>query len=146
MNKIGKTPLIYAAEYGNDEMVELLLSKGVNVNEKGDCGNTPLHFASLDRWPDEMTDRKELKKKYWKTQLCLISYGANVNAKNDRGDIPLHYAVEGSDVSFEYVKLLISKGADVNARNMNGNTPLNLAKFGGNKDIIDLLRQHGAKK
>ena len=56
----------------------------------------------------------------------------------------MHYAasVGHKDV----VELLIAKDADVNAKNRKGKTPLSLANEKGHKEIVELLRTHGAKE
>ena len=46
----------------------------------------------------------------------------------------------------DIVELLIAKGADVNVRTKGGRTPLDLAKRRGYTEIIELLREHGAKE
>jgi len=46
----------------------------------------------------------------------------------------------------EVVQLLLAKGAEVNARKKDGKTALILAVEDDHKDIVDLLRAHGAKK
>ena len=43
-------------------------------------------------------------------------------------------------------KLLLKKGADVNLKHEYGWTALKIAKGKGNKDIVELLKAHGAKK
>jgi ankyrin repeat protein len=40
-------------------------------------------------------------------------------------------------------ELLLANKADVNATNNNGETPLHLAALKGNKEVAELLRQHG---
>ena len=75
-----------------------------------------------------------------------------MDAKNDYGSTPLHKAVIGGNVVL--AELLISFGADVNVKDKGGITPLaltviiddNFFVFMGNKEIQDLLKQHGAKK
>ena len=43
------------------------------------------------------------------------------------------------------VELLLDKKADVNTRDSERETALDEAEEQGNKEIIELLRQHGAK-
>ena len=43
----GMTPLMVAARYNNTEIIEYLLAKGVNANEKDDKGYTALKYAEL---------------------------------------------------------------------------------------------------
>jgi len=142
----GDMPIHCAAMHGNYKIVELLVSKGVYIDVRGNCANTPLHYASILEWPDEMADWKDLADKYMKTRLFLISNGADVTARTELGDTPLHYAVDGGNASIEYVKILIAKGADINARNNGGVTPLKLVKNGSGvtKIINSLLRKNGA--
>jgi hypothetical protein len=44
-DKRGFTPLHYAARGGRNEIAELLISKGADVNAKNDEGKTPLDRA-----------------------------------------------------------------------------------------------------
>lgn len=44
------------------------------------------------------------------------------------------------------IELLISKGVDVNAKIKQGRTASDLAEARGHKDIVQLLRKHGAKE
>ncbi len=55
----------------------------------------------------------------------------------------LHKAAVDGDI--EQVKLLIAKGVDINARDNEGRTALTLAKEKEHKEIVILLRMHGAK-
>ena len=82
-NVVGVTPLFGAITFGHNEIVELLLANGADVNAKNsfaDGGWTPLHQAA---WGGH-TEAAEL----------LIAKGANVNAKNDDGETPLDGAIE----------------------------------------------------
>jgi ankyrin repeat protein len=46
----------------------------------------------------------------------------------------------------DMVELLITKGADVNLKLGGGKMPLERAKEEGHKEMIELLRKHGAKE
>ncbi len=103
------TPLHEAVYYDQREIVELLISKGADVNTKDNKGKTPLHYAVEN-------GHKELVE-------LFISKGADVNARDNKGKTPLHYAVENGHK--ELVELFISKGANVNLKDNEGKTPLN---------------------
>jgi hypothetical protein len=66
----------------------------------------------------------------------------NTPARDSR--TPPHNAVTNGDI--EQVKSLISKGADINAKEWDGTTPLTIAKEKDHKEIVVLLRKHGAKE
>jgi ankyrin repeat protein len=72
--------LSYAIGNNHKEIVELLISKGADVNAKGDDGSIPLGTATL-------TGRKEIAE-------LLIAEGADVNAKDDDGETPLDRAIK----------------------------------------------------
>ncbi|MCX5647313.1 MAG: ankyrin repeat domain-containing protein [Phycisphaerae bacterium] len=46
----------------------------------------------------------------------------------------------------ETVELFLAKGADVNARDNKGHTPLHHARDRGYSEMVELLREHGAKE
>jgi ankyrin repeat protein len=71
-----------------------------------------------------------------------------VNVRDANGWTPLHEAVRKGD--FKAVTLLLERGAEVNARtgmDGDGGGPLDWAAHyhGDNHDIIDFLKQHGAR-
>ena len=51
----GVTPLHLAADRGHTEVVELLITKGAEVNAQSDGGNTPLDWAVDSAHSDEET-------------------------------------------------------------------------------------------
>ncbi len=116
-----------AARDGDIDQVQLLLSRGANVNEKNRMGWTPLHTAIRNR------------------RLALIepllAKGADINATDNRGQTPLMAAIYiGQNDAAE---LLIAKGADINII-AGGDNALTLAKKRGNTEIADLLVKQGA--
>jgi len=73
----GLTPLYVVA---TEEIAELLIVEGADVNQKDYCESTPLHSAST-------LGHKEVAE-------LLIAKGAEVNAKEDDGRTPLDWAIE----------------------------------------------------
>lgn len=122
----GNTALMCASIKGNKTVVEFLLSQGAEVNEAGANKWTALMYAAWQGHNDVVE--------------FLISKGAKVNVKNVEGNTSLMYAAIYGHTSV--VQLLISKGADVNSKNTAGQTIL---KRTGNKEIIAILKEHGAK-
>ncbi|WP_138984641.1 ankyrin repeat domain-containing protein, partial [Crocosphaera watsonii] len=56
---------------------------------------------------------------------------------------PLHNAAMYANK--ETVEVLINHGADVNVQDNDGNTPLNHAEWRKHREIIVLLKKHGAR-
>ncbi|MEJ2653239.1 MAG: ankyrin repeat domain-containing protein [Gammaproteobacteria bacterium] len=70
----GDTCLHYAACRGSLRAVELLLKAGLNVDQPGDMGCTPLHYAKLYKH-DEVAK-------------LLLQYGASDKIRNEFGKLP----------------------------------------------------------
>ncbi|MEG4173133.1 MULTISPECIES: ankyrin repeat domain-containing protein [unclassified Microcoleus] len=117
---------------GSKEVVELLIAKAVDVNDKGTDGNTPLHFAA------------GFYRRKVEVAQTLIAKGANVNVKNNKGLTPLHMAR-----SKALAKILLAAGAKINikeenARNGKGTTLLHNAAKIGFKELVQQLIKDGA--
>lgn len=127
------TPLMYAADYYDIEMVKLLVENGANVNAKDSHDHNALMYAVF-RHDVIMID-------------FLASKGANVNAKsfNDSGSGITPLMVATDDGNIETVAALIKNGADVQAQTSRGNTALSVAKAQGFREIENLLRKSGAR-
>ena len=95
-HETGDTPLICAAEEGNDECMGVLIDEGADVNHTNDFGYSALWHAVF--------------KGHSKCTQLLIEAGADVNGKKDCEPI-MAAAFTGS---FECMEILIKAGADVN--------------------------------
>jgi ankyrin repeat protein len=91
----GTFPLLLACSYkDNDEMIELLLSKGADPNVRGPNGESPLGLAA---------------KYSLKTVQMLVDKGADVNAEDNAGFTALRWAKEMEQS--EVIKFLKEQGA-----------------------------------
>jgi len=121
--------IVDAVEYGSKDRVESLLRNGVNPDERGDFGTTPLIRAAYRG----STDLVRL----------LLQSGANPNVADIGGATPLHVASrEGHEA---VVDMLLQYGASVNAADNEGNTPLMRASAKGNTTIVAVLISNGGK-
>jgi uncharacterized protein len=137
------TPLMTAAEMGNNEVVKLLLARGTGISErcadstdlrkqlesKDETGRTALFYALDSRKPD--------------TAKLLISRGSNVNAKDACGTSVIMLTV--GSVEPEYFELLLKAGATVDGENRNGETTLSRAARRGDLKRFERLITLGAK-
>jgi len=144
VNAGGIAVLNSAATAGNRAMVELLLSRGANVNEKDPLGKTPLLVAVEKEYPSVIevllanhADVNALSAGE-ATPLCfaatkgklkivqmLLDAGANPNVKDFDGRTPLNYAITVSPP--EIFQALLKAGTDANTQDSQGRTPLSYA-------------------
>ncbi|HNV48198.1 MAG TPA: ankyrin repeat domain-containing protein [Spirochaetota bacterium] len=158
------TPLCVAADKGNRQIVEYLISKKADVNGKtADDQLTPLHLAAMRGHTEVVT--------------VLIGAGADINAKSksnatplqvalkngaagvarvllqknpdvknsdEEGETALHLAAAGSETAL--MKLLMERGADVNALSKKGDTPLHRAAAAGRLENVKALVEAGANR
>ncbi|HXE41771.1 MAG TPA: ankyrin repeat domain-containing protein [Candidatus Baltobacteraceae bacterium] len=76
----------------------------------------------------------------------LLKRGAEVNLKTSQGHTPLYDCIAGRNPSVEICKMLLDAKADFTIADGTGKTPLQLATERNKQDIVDLLKQYGAKK
>ena len=128
LDDTGAIALHKAASGGYNDIVQLLLTKGVSIEATDNDNDTPLHIAA---W-----------KGHTSTVELLLSKGASIEATNDYKHTPLHFAVSNGHTST--VELLLSKGASIEATNNINDTPLHLAAQYGHTSAVELLLSKGA--
>jgi ankyrin repeat protein len=151
------TPLRQAAENRHEDVAELLLAKGAQLDffTAIMLGKTDQVTVLLKKSPTLVSAREHddatalhLAVSFQRANIVkfLLDNKADVNAKSKKGWTPLHFVALTGDK--EIAELLLSRGADVNSKDEDGETPLSMAEsfLGGQKEIGDLLRKHGAHK
>jgi len=133
--KINRTqftyPVISAAEFGNTEIFNFFIEKGVNVNVKNSEGKSTL-MASASANNVEITNK-------------LLQMGCAVNDTSITGYTPLMYAAEVPGVNFEIINSLINKGANLKYTNSKNQSAFSLACFNFNHELALFLIEQGAK-
>ena len=154
---LNKSNLEMAVASQSIEMVDLLLSHGVNVNtptfygvsllkEPIASGNTAmvsrLLLAGIDpNHKDYSTGKTPLHTAVVEPKSTpeivdlLISHGSFVNMADKDLNTPLHYACKYSRIPF--VEKLLLRGAMPNLMNKEADTPMDLAEFRTVKDILE---------
>jgi ankyrin repeat protein len=136
---IGNTPLMCAAENGQLDVVQYLVSQGAEIDATNQMvtdeglltgrrnlnGCTPLMYASMNG--------------HRKIVQYLLTKGANVSAVDGGGQSALWHALESNHMAV--VGYLVDNGANVNAKNHKGRTPLWHALEQGQQDVaVDLVK------
>lgn len=120
----------------------MLLNEGVDVNDKGEDGSTPLIRAVLKgnltlakcliengadvhakNPPDDLTSLV-LTSQFGNSNMIhlLLLHGANINASDQYGKTALHHSCRL--YNHKAIRILLKYGADINAKNSFGNTPI----------------------
>ncbi|KAJ3496634.1 hypothetical protein NLG97_g2517 [Lecanicillium saksenae] len=124
----GTHALRYAAGYGYNSLVRLLLEKGTPQDAPNERGSTPLHYSV--KGGQEATAR------------LLLDNGANLEAQNYFHQTPLHFAADEGNLAM--VKLFLDRGANPSVADVSGHTPLYFAVGKGNAAVVQLLLDKGA--
>lgn len=119
--------LYYAIQSKRDDIIDILLKQGANINQAYRDNRSPLECAVLEN------DFKSLEK--------LLKYGSQNGVKIDINYL-LHAALITEDISTEIIEMIIKEGADVN-NNSRGTYPLEVALESERQDIIAILIAKG---
>eukprot|EP00820_Chromera_velia_P031517 Cvel_13950.t2-p1 / transcript=Cvel_13950.t2 / gene=Cvel_13950 / organism=Chromera_velia_CCMP2878 / gene_product=Ankyrin-3, putative / transcript_product=Ankyrin-3, putative / location=Cvel_scaffold974:21893-23170(+) / protein_length=426 / sequence_SO=supercontig / SO=protein_coding / is_pseudo=false len=139
------TALMRAVDFGSLEAVKILVRAGAGLDvcfpleergggEGGSDGEIrgwrALHIACVDNKPEIIE--------------FLVCSGANVNVETEKGATPLHFAAQEGHTCI--VRFLLGWGADVHMLSgENGRTVLFDAVGCGQKEVVELFLNHGAK-
>ncbi len=168
----GNTPLIFAINMDNVDVVKFLMSKGPDMEIPNEQGITALLYAtSYDKNPETI---KLLINSGAKTTVdidgvnqhaliymlrsgeaiyneiieLLLNKGTDVNVVDEgsdgMGDSPLLIAIRNA-LPIDIIKALVEKGANVNYKNQEGDTPLIESVFdNASIEVVDFLIEKGA--
>ncbi|KAL8650396.1 MAG: hypothetical protein Q9210_003850 [Variospora velana] len=110
------------------EMVELLITKGADIEARNWNEDTPLFLA--------------IKSESTILVMYLLSQGAKIEARNLRKETTLHVAALWG--SARVVELLLFHGAEIDAGDHQGRTALHKAVNRGSLSIVKVLTSRGA--
>ncbi|XP_065336571.1 uncharacterized protein LOC135937350 [Cloeon dipterum] len=129
-NLKGRSHLHLAAEWNDNEALQIWKNLGGDLNIRDQTGSTPMQVAA------EKGNFKFVEK--------IVELGADVNATNDKGETALHIA--SAKGCWKTVDCLLKKIADVNQRDDKGKTALHHAAANSIKrlDLVQNLVKHGA--
>jgi len=126
----GATALHGAAIYAQPDIAWLLLDYGAGINSRDDFGFTPLMMAvQLGR--EDMI-------------YYLLENNADVNIRTRDGMTPLAIAIANNQTGI--AKILLDHGADPGVRISETDNLMNLARWQGNTELIELLKEQGIRR
>lgn len=125
----GRTPLSYAASYGNNALASALLEHGVDVDSKDNQGRTPLFLAAANGHDAVIQ--------------ALLRKGANIESHDHEGHTPLVSAVQNGH--YRVVCLLLDENATTHSQDHQGRTPISYAAWHGHEDVLSILMREGVQ-
>lgn len=154
------TPLQYASWWGHDDIIQLLLNHGVDVNQTNAHGTYALGFAVGKLQPSVAklllrygADPNQRNLMGWTPLMQLVCMGATIQEDdpNDDKRSDLQIKVEDNPKIISIAKMLLEAGADINAQSgqfgscdFRGDTAINLCTDDNKVDIMEFLISEGA--
>lgn len=124
----GSAGLHRAAAEGRVQMVQLILNRGGNIQERDSDGQRALHLAAQEGHEE--------------TVKVLLHQGAYIHARDNAKQTVLHLAAKGGHQ--ETVRVLLDGEAHLQARDENQRTALHLAAEGGHHGTVKVLLDRNA--
>ena len=150
------TPLGFAAQRGELEIVKLLIGAGVDIHTSDSKGLTPMILAT-ENGHDDIAEllTKDHPTKADRTAFlsaseeghegvveALLAKGVNVDTQSDNSWTALFYTSrEGHE---GVVRVLLAKGANIDHQSEEGFTALMLASGKGHEGVVEALLAKGA--
>ncbi|XP_063002928.1 DNA-binding protein RFXANK [Elgaria multicarinata webbii] len=122
----GFTPLMWAAAFGEIEIVRTMLEWGADPHVLAKERESALSLASTGGYTDII--------------VLLLEKDVDINTYDWNGGTPLLYAVRGNHV--KSVKALLARGADLTTEADSGYTPMDLAVALGYKRVQHVIEKH----
>ena len=160
------TPLMMAFDRKNEEIMQILLELGADIDAQDSYGDTILNTAAMTgnlkmvqfivqspKHPNINTQNNKgntplmsaVKSEHGDVADYLLKYHADVTLKNTAGETALLIAIEGADYdNSDIVKALLDHGADASIKNHNGDTLLIIATSKKHIATVQLLLEDGA--
>ncbi|KAH7627554.1 ankyrin repeat-containing domain protein, partial [Sordaria sp. MPI-SDFR-AT-0083] len=136
-DEMGWTPFMIAASVKeSDAIIDLLLSRGADINQTNNQNQTALHFIASK-------NNIDLARKLLSPDLIKPAKPASVRVKDKRGQYPLHRAAAIGSVPM--INLLLEHKSPLNATDSAGYTPLHHAVAEGHGDAAVALLKAGAE-
>ena len=129
--KEGNTLLHEACDNNKMQVIPLLVTFGVDVNEANALSQTPLHIVCKKQYPEIIQ--------------YLLQNGADPMRQDKDGNTPLHLLVkETKPQTIDCIDLLLDNGADINAVNDLQRTPI-LRLCTNNRQSVPQSQWHPAE-
>lgn len=125
-DEMGITLLMYSAQNGLDDIVELLVTNKANVNAQMQNGTTSLMLAC--------------EHAHICTVALMVELGAHINLLQNTGETALMKAVRRGHK--QIVRFLLENGANFSEQNSSGYTALSYAKMMRLTEIEDIIVDH----
>ena len=128
INTWGRSTLSWAAERGDQKMIQQLLHCGADPNKADELGKTPLHWALGHNSHVSLT--------------TLLNAGAEINRKDHYGRTTLMLFVQLHD-DINITRLLLDSGANMTARDLWGGTVFHYAASADHPRVLIYLLERG---